>query len=276
MSIVESTHWYVYKGGWSQGPFTVDQVRHMYAAAWISRVDRVGNSKQGPWQPLHVMLDLTQVAPDAIAPPPDAIWEISAPRFQGSQPVSYGMLQMIAAAGNLKPTDSIRHVGETRWRKAGDFPGIFGGPRAWCTACGAEADPDDRRCPVCHASQPDFEPSMATFALVCGVAASVWGIVATAAVTSAALRRTTILDVAVDEYFPHVFAVFLGPSGLLAVLGVTLARLTRHDIRSGRSAPVQLLRAEKAETLGWVTLLALAMIAVAVAAYTVAHFRVRL
>lgn len=272
MSLVETTHWYVRKHGWTQGPFTRDQVRHMYATSLISREDRVAGSKSGPWLPLHTVTELGD-EPQLAPPPSDAVWEIASSRFQGSQPVSYGMLQMIAAAGKLVPSDLIRRTGDAQWRQARDFPGIFGGPRAWCTACGAEIDPESQSCPQCGAHQPNFEPSMASFALTCGVLAWVWSIVATISVVVLALRRTTILGIAVDQKFPQVFAVALPPAVMFMALAVMLSRMARSDIRQGRSSPAHLLHAIYAEWLGWAAGLLLALIVVAITAFSIAHFQ---
>jgi len=274
MSLAEPIYWYVRKAGWTQGPFQRDQILHMYATSWISRVDRVANSPDGPWSPLHTVLGLGE-QPDTAPPPTDAVWEIASQQFHGSQPVSYGMLQMIAAAGKLGPADLIRRVGDARWQPAASFAGVFGGPRAWCTACGFEVDPDWRICPHCQARQPAFEPSLATFAFTCGVVACVWSVVATITVIALALRRATILGVALDEDFPEAFAIFLAPAAMCAILAVTLARLARRTIREGRSAPAHLPRAITGEWLGWTACLGLTLVAVAVTAFGVAHFQIR-
>jgi len=272
MSLIEITHWYVRKNGWTQGPFTCDQVRHMYATALISRVDQVARSNSGPWLPLYTVSELRE-APQTAPEISDAVWEIASSRFHGSQPVSYGMLQMIAAAGRLGPADLIRRTGDAHWQQARNFPGIFGGPRAWCTACGAELDPESPSCTKCGAHQPTFEPSMASFALTCGLLAWVWSLVATSSVVMLAMRRVTILGFAVDQIFPQAFAVVLPPAVMFMVLAVILARMARTEIREGRASPAHLTHACHAEWLGWSAGLLVALIIVAVTAFSVAHFR---
>lgn len=274
MSLIESTHWYVRKQGWTQGPFTRDQIRHMYANSLISRVDRVATSAAGPWLALYTVPDFAEEQGSPL-PSDDAIWEIASPRFHRTQPVSYGMLQMIAAAGKLDRADLIRRAGDERWVSAGTYPGIFGGPRGWCTACGFELQPEEGICPHCGARQPTYEPSMATFAFACGVIACVWTVVAAVMVVALALRRAVILGVAVDERFPEAFAILLAPAVMCALFAVMFGRTARAAISAGRSAPVHLPHATYGERLGWAACLALSAIAIAAAAFAAAHFRPR-
>jgi hypothetical protein len=274
MTLIETTHWYVRKRGWTQGPFTREQIRQMYATSLISRIDRVANSQAGPWLPLHAIRELGgEQEPTLLPHESEDDWEIASPGLPRSQPVSFGMLQMLAASGKLAPADLVRRLGDVGWRPASDFPGIFGGPRGWCTACGAAIEFETRTCPTCSAHQPAFEPSMASFALTCGAVAWIWTIVATASVVSLALRRFTILGVAVDEHFPQVFAVVLAPAALLVVWAIILGRVARTAVREGRSAPVHLSHAVRGEWLGWTACLLLALVVVAVTAFSVAHFR---
>jgi hypothetical protein len=275
MSLIESTHWYVRKQGWTQGPFTRDQIRHMYASSLISRVDRVATSAAGPWLALRTVPDFID-GQDSPPPSDDAIWEIASPRFHGAQPVSYGMLQMMAAAGKLDRGDLIRRGGDAPWVHAGTFPGIFGGPRGWCTACGFEVQPDHGICQHCRARQPAYEPSMATFAFCCGIVACVWSVVAASTVVALALRRTVILGVAVDEKFPEAFAILLAPAVMCAALAVIFGRTARTAIIAGRAAPVHLPHATYGERLGWIACLALSAIVIAATAFAVAHFQSRL
>lgn len=114
---------------------------------------------------------------------------------------------------------------------------------------------------------------MASFALTCGVLAWVWSLVATISVVVLAMRRTTILGIAVDQKFPQVFAVALPPAVMFMALAVMLSRMARSDIRQRRSSPAHLLHAIYAEWLGWAAGLLLALIVVAITAFSIAHFQ---
>lgn len=274
MALVTPKHWYVRKQGWTQGPFTSAQIRQMYATSLISKVDRIAPSTAGPWLTLQTVPDFANEQ-GASPASNDAVWEIASPRFHGAQPVSYGMLQMIAAAGKLDRGDLIRRADDTRWRRAGEFAGVFGGPRGWCTACGFEVQPDQGVCGHCRARQPAYEPSMAMFAFSSGMIACVWSIVATSTVVALALRRTVILDVPVDEKFPEVFAILLAPAVMLAVLAVMFGSMARAAIVAGRSAPAHLPHATYGERLGWAACLVLLAIVIAATAFSVGHFRAR-
>lgn len=266
--------WYVRKGGWVQGPFTEGLVRHMYATAWIGAVDRVSTEPGGPWRELRNFPQLLDEVGDASGERAKASgWEIASPTLRGTCSVEIGMLQMFAAAGRLRPSDLVRRLPDGEWQPARLVDGVFGGRRAWCTACNAAIGNDRSRCGSCGAIQPDYEPSLAAVGLVCGVVAFIWTIVAFVAVALVAARRATVLGIAMDQWFPQVFALTLVASLWLAIVAVVLGQKSLAAVRSGRSAPADAGQASLSLTLGWLTLGCLVLIGVGVSAFSLPYFR---
>lgn len=272
MSPTDPTFWYVRKPGWVSGPYTRDQIRHMYATGLISKGDRVATNESGPWKPIHTVPDLISEG-EQVPPQADAVWEIASDQYRGPQPVSFAILKMLAATGSLSPADCIRRDGGP-WQRADSVPGLFDGSRAWCTACGCALDTPQGVCPQCGAPQPVFEPSTATFALTCGAVACVWSVVGTATVIALAVRRDMILGVAMDENFPQAFAIALAPAAMCAILAVTLGRVARQAMYDRRSAPTHRPFAVWGERLGWAAWLGLTIVGVAVTFFSMAYFRI--
>lgn len=267
--------WYVLKNGWVQGPFTASLVRQMYATAWIGAVDRVAPDPGGPWRELRTYTVLTDESCGDTAPGHNACgWEIASPSFSGVGPVEIGMLQMFAAAGRLRPTDLVRRLPDGDWHPARSVDGVFGGRRAWCTACNRALGENRRRCESCGAMQPDFEPSLATLALVCGVVAAAWMIVAFVVVAVLATRRATVLGAAMDQSFPQAYVLTLVAPTWLAVVAALLGQRSLAAVRAGRSAPADAGQASVARVLGWATLGCLLLIGVGVTAFSFPYFRV--
>jgi hypothetical protein len=267
--------WYVRKNGWVQGPFTESLVRQMYATAWIGAVDRVAPDPGGPWRELRTHATLTDEAGSEAAPR-HAIsgWEIASTTFRGTGPVEVGMLQMFAATGRLRPTDHVRRLPDGEWQTARSVDGVFGGRRAWCTACNMALGGNRRKCDSCGAIQPDFEPSLALVALVCGVLAAAWVLVAFVVVTVLATRRATILGAAMDQSFPQAYILTLVAPTWLAVMAAWLGQRSLDAVRTGRSAPADAGQASVARVLGWATLGCLLLIGVGVTAFSFPYFRV--
>ena len=119
--------WYVRKNGWVQGPFTSSLMRHMYATSWVGAVDRVATAPGGPWRELRNVMDLAGESADEQPQPVEGGWEVASPLLRLGQPVKFGMLQIYAAAGKLKPTDLVRQLPDGDWQPAGKVEGVFGG-----------------------------------------------------------------------------------------------------------------------------------------------------
>jgi len=264
--------WYVRKNGWLQGPFSPALVRQMYASAWIGAVDRVGRSRTGPWQEVREVPELTAAGGDERSLAPADGWEVASPLLSIGQPVEFGMLQMFAAAGRLRPNDLVRRLPDGPWVPARLVGGVFGGRRVWCTACNAALDGDADACAACGAAQPGYEPSLATVALFCGVVAIIWYWIAIFAVTTLAVFHGRIYDVDLTENFPGAYLLTLAPSFWLATLAVWFGSQAVRDVRAGRIAPADASPASKAATLGWLTLGLLLLAAVAVVAFALPFF----
>lgn len=270
-----AAYWFVRKSGWVQGPLTLDALRHMYAAGWVLAVDSVATVAAGPWREARECSELVGLDNDA----PDAAtgnaagaeWEFASSAVACSEPVTFAMLQMLAASGRLRPSDLVRQGPSGDWQRAHQVAGVFGGRRAWCTACGRALEGDAAVC-SCGAPQPEYEPSLATVSMVCGLVAPLLfgGVVAT--VTWLAWRGSTVFDVPLAERFPAVFAVTLAPVAFLAGLAVALGKITMTSIGVGRVAPSDLGAAQTGFWLGITTSVLLVFAAVAIFFYSLAYF----
>ncbi|MCE9629120.1 MAG: hypothetical protein K8S94_00165 [Planctomycetia bacterium] len=184
------------------------------------------------------------------------------------------MLQMYAARGLLQPHDLVRRLPDGTWQAARSVEGVFGGRRSWCMACSKTLGADLAVCKSCGAVQPGYETSLATVALVCGLIAFVWHIIAFLAITALAARRATVFGYAMDESFPHAFALTLVGPLLLAVVAVVCGHDALSAVSLGRAAPADADFATKGMVLGRATLGALLLIAVGVVAFSLPYFRV--
>lgn len=266
--------WYIRKSGWVQGPFTSSMLRQMYATAWIGSMDNVSNEPAGPWRKVRDFPELSDQPCAASPQPSDAIgWEIASPTFRGAEPVEIGMLQMFAAAGRLRPNDLVRRVPDGEWQPARRVEGIFGGRRTWCTACNAALGGNRRICRACGAAQPDYEPTLAMVAVVCGVVAFTWTLVAFGAVTALAARQATVFGVAMDQSFPRAYVLTLVAPLWLAVAAAVLGNQSVSAVRAGRSSPIDGGPASAGMLFGWSTLGLLLLIVVGVTAFSLPYFR---
>lgn len=274
MSATCPFNWYVRKSGWVQGPYTGDQIRSMYALTWLGPSDRVSEHQKGPWRPLRSCLTLIASSePPAADGVPRARWEIASGSIGVDQPVEIGMLQILAAAGRLRLDDRVREVPGGTWIPARLVEGVFGGRRAWCSACGQRLADNRRNCHACGAVQPDYEPSLATVAFVCGILGFAWYAIAFVAVTMLAINRSTVYGVAIDARFPQVHAICLMPALWLAAVAVVVGRMASIAIQSGRSAPADAGQARIGTWLGWATVALLTLTGVGIAAYSAGSFR---
>jgi hypothetical protein len=264
--------WYVRKNGWVQGPFSPTLVRQMYSSAWIGAVDRVGRSRTGPWEEVREVPELRSAAAEEGFPAPADGWEVASPLLSMDQPVEFGMLQMFAAAGRLRPNDLVRRLPDGVWERAGHVGGIFGGRRVWCTACGASLDGHGGACAACGAAQPGYEWSLADVAMFCGVVGCLWYWIALFAVTMPAIFHGRIYDVELTENFPGAYLLAFSPSFWLAVLAVWFGRVAVKDVRAGRAAPAEASPASTGLALGWFTLGLLLLATVAVVAFSLPFF----
>lgn len=271
----ESAYWFVRKSGWVQGPLTLDALRHMYAAGWVLAVDSVATATAGPWREARECSELRggdhEVADAPAVGMAGAEWEFASSAVACSEAVSFAMLQMLAASGRLRPKDLVRQLPGGDWQQAQQVAGIFGGRRAWCTACGRALEGDATAC-SCGAPQPEYEPSLAAVSMVCGGVALLLfcGVVAT--VTWLAWRGSTVFDVPMAERFPAVFGVALAPVAFLAALAVAVGKITMTSIDFGRAAPSDLGAARTGFWLGTVSIVLLVLAAVAIFFYSLAFF----
>lgn len=274
MSATSKPVWYFRKNGWVQGPFKAELVRQMYATSWIGAVDRVSSDPDGPWRELRDIPEL--VAQDASEAPSSRTdgWEIASPLLPSGKPVELGILQILAASGRLGPNDLVRRLPDGDWEPARLVEGVFGGRRSWCMACGMSLGNDRRSCATCGAGQPDYEPSLATVAFVCGLVAFAWHVVASIAVTTLAARRATVFGFAMEESFPQAFVLTLIAPFWLAIVAVVLGHGALRAVRSGRSTPADSGQATAGLILGWVTLALLLLTAVGIVAFSLPYFRV--
>lgn len=267
-------YWFVRKAGWVQGPMRLESLRHMYAAGWVHALDLVAKSVSGPWCEARECSDL-QGNVDAFPPngaeTASADWECASATVACAAPVTFAMLQMLAAAGRLRPSDLVRHVPDGEWDQARRVGGIFGGKRAWCAACGRALEGGVGRC-RCGAPQPEYEASLAHVALVCGGLAAVLFSVVVVMVPWLGWRGAVVLDVAISEKFPQVFAVTLAPVALLATMAVVLDRMTLKAIEVGRVAPGERSTANVGLWLGVATCIALLLATVAIGFFSLAYF----
>lgn len=269
-------YWFVRKAGWVQGPLRLESLRHMYAAGWVHSLDHVATTVSGPWCEARECPDLhTQV--DALADPPDgtetasADWEFASAAVACAAPVTFAMLQMLAAAGRLLPGDLVRHMPDGEWEQARRVGGIFGGQRAWCAACGRALEGNWSRC-RCGAPQPEYEASLANLALVCGGLAAVLFFVVVFLVTWLGWRRAVVLDVVISEKFPQVFAVSLAPVAFLATMAVIVGRKTLKALGVGRVAAGDRSAAWLGLWLGVATWIMLLLATVAIGFFSLAYF----
>lgn len=277
MSTSLQPFWYVRKNGWVQGPFTEDLMRRMYAVSSVGAVDLVARDKTGPWHELRKFSELTDGnvdgALEAALPLSAEGWEVASSNLPRG-PFELGMLQMSAARGQLQPHDLVRRLPNGTWQAARTVEGVFGGRRSWCMACGNPLGANLSVCKACGAAQPDYETSLATVALVCGLVAFAWHLVAFLAVTALAARRATIFGYAMEESFPQAYALTLVAPLWLAFVAVISGNGALKAIRSGRSAPADAEHATTGMILGWTTLGALLLIGVGVVAFSLPYFRV--
>lgn len=265
--------WYVRKNGWVQGPFTGSLVRHMYATSWVGATDRVSQSPEGPWQELRQFMELVDENAEETQPRVAGGWEVASPLLPSGQPVEFGMLQMFAAARRLMPSDLVRQLPDGGWRPARQIKGVFGGRRFYCTACGTSLGSDIRACPSCGAVQPDYELSLATVTLVCGILAMAWYMIAIGTVTVLAIQQATIYGIAFDEHFPQAYLLSLMPSFWLSIVALWLGGWACEAVRTGRSSPADTETLTLSAKLGWATLALLLLTAVAVVAFSLPFFR---
>lgn len=274
MSTLLEPVWYVRKNGWVQGPFTASLMRQMYATSWLGAVDRVASEQAGPWRELREFPDLLNQEPGGLPQPVAGGWEIASPLLPSATPVELGMLQMFAAAGRLRPNDLVRRLPNGEWQPAQLVEGVFGGRRAWCMACGTPLGNDPQVCQTCRATQPDYEPSLATVSLVCGLVAFAWTVVALLAVTTLAMRRATVFEYAMDESFPQAYALTLVAPLWLAIAAAVLGHGAISAVRSGRSTPADSGQATMGLILSWGTLFLLLLTGIGVVAFSLPYFRV--
>lgn len=269
-------YWFVRKAGWVQGPLRLESLRHMYASGWVQALDLVANTVTGPWCEARACSGL-QGDVDALADPPggaepaSADWEFASATVACSTPVTFAMLQMLAAAGRLRPSDLVRHLPDGDWGPARGIGGIFGGQRAWCAACGRALGADGARC-QCGAPQPEYEGSLANVALVCGGLSAVLFSAVVVLVTWLGWRGAVVLDVAISEKFPQVFAVTLAPVAFLATMAVILGRTTLHAMGVGRVAPGDRSAASLGLLIGVATSIMLLLSTVAIGFFSLAYF----
>jgi hypothetical protein len=266
--------WYVRKNGWVQGPFTADLMRRMYEMSWLGAVDRVASRPNGPWSALRDFPELLNEGGTDSATQPREGWEIASPLLPSQTPIELGMLQMFAAAGRLRQNDLVRKLPDGEWQPARLVEGVFGGRRSWCTACSSPLGNDRKTCSACGAVQPDYEPSLATIALVCGLVAFAWDVLALLTITTLAVRRSTVFGFAMEESFPQAFLLMLVTPLWLAIVAVTLGHSALRAVRSGRSRPADSGSATIGMILGWVTLGLLLLTGVGVVAFSLPYFRV--
>ena len=266
--------WYIRKSGWVQGPFTQALVRHMYATSWLGAIDRISTSPTGPWREVRQFPEIMRELPGGYLPPAERGWEVASPTLVYKQPVEFGMLQIFAAAGRLRPKDLVRRLPDGPWQPAEAVEGVFGGRRGWCTACGASLGSRTGPCPSCEAAQPDYDPSLARVAFVAGVVALAWYWIALVVVTVLAFKRMTVWGIALDEQFPLAFLLSLIPSLWLACVAALLGGWASESVRRGRASPADLDVAAMGITFGWSTLALLLLTAVAVVAFSLPYFGV--
>ena len=273
MSTALQPFWYVRKNGWVQGPFTGDLMRRMYAVSSVGAVDLVARDKTGPWHELRTFSELTD---GCIAEAPIATaegWEVASSNLPRG-PFELGMLQMSAARGLLQPHDLVRRLPDGTWQAARTVEGVFGGRRSWCMACGNPLGANLTACEACGAAQPGYETSLATVALVCGLIAFAWHLIAFLAVTALAARRATVFGYAMEESFPQAYALTLVAPLWLAIVAVVCGHGALSAVRLGRSSPADADFATKGIFLGWATLGVLVLIGVGVVAFSLPYFRV--
>lgn len=271
-----SPHWFVRKAGWVQGPLTIESLRHMYAAGWVQSLDAVASDAAGPWCEARACEALQGQIPRAGEPPVEtdaaaADWEFASTTAACTEPVTFAMLQMLAAAGRLRPNDLVRRMPNGEWEPARKVAGIFGGQRAWCAACGRALNESGKHC-RCGAPQPDYEPSLSNISLVCGGLAAVLLPVIIALVTGLAWRGIVIMDVVISDQFPYVFAVMLAPVAFLASIALVLGRITIVAIGLGRVAPKARSAATAGFWLGVATWISLLLAAVSITFFSIAYF----
>lgn len=269
-------YWFVRKAGWVQGPLRLESLRHMYASGWVHALDLVAKTVSGPWCEARECPDL-QGHVDASADPAGGSetvltdWEFASATVACTAPVTFAMLQMLAAAGRLRPSDLVRHVPDGDWGPARSVGGIFGGQRAWCAACGRALEGDGARC-ECGAPQPEYEASLANVALVCGGLSGALFSIVVVLVTWLGWRGAVVLDVAILEKFPQVFAVTLVPVAFLATMAVVLGRTTLHAMRVGRVAPGDRSAASLGLWMGVATWIMVLLATVAIGFFSLAYF----
>ena len=273
MSTALQTFWYVRKNGWVQGPFTGDLMRRMYAVSSVGAVDLVARDKTGPWHELRKFSELTDGYIADASPVTAEGWEVASSDLPPG-PVELGMLQMYAARGILQPHDLVRRLPDGTWQAAGTVEGVFGGRRSWCMACSNPLGVNLAACKVCGAAQPGYETSLATVAMVCGLIAFIWHLIALLAVTTLAARRATVFGYAMEESFPQAFALTLVGPLWLALVAVVCGHGALSAVRLGRSSPADAGFATKGMILGWATLGMSILIGVGVVAFSLPYFRV--
>lgn len=269
-------YWFVRRGGWVQGPLTRESIRHMYASGWVLSLDMIANAATGPWKEARDCLELRDPADMAGASGSGAAavpaeWEFVSATVPCTEPVTFAMLQLLAAAGRLRPGDPVRRRPDGDWGPAMAVGGVFGGPRAFCPACGRKLSDIDRVCP-CGAPQPEYEPSLAEVGLVCGGVAVVLLPLIIGTVTWLAWRQAVVFDIAMSEGFPQVFAVLLAPIGFLAAIAIVFGQAAISSVNLGRAAPSDRRSATAAVWLGVACWISLLLTAVAVVAFSLAYF----
>jgi hypothetical protein len=117
-----------------------------------------------------------------------------------------------------------------------------------------------------------YEASLANVALVCGGLSAVLFSIVVVLVTWLGWRGAVVLDVAISEKFPQVFAVTLAPVSFLATMAVVLGRTTLKAMGVGRVAPGDRGAASVGLWTGIATWIMVLLAMVAIGFFSLAYF----
>lgn len=212
-----SAAWHTRRNGWVQGPFSLQQMRRMRDMGWLSRIVSVSVDMLY-WRPAGDFAVIWNDDPPKETPPPMSPepWRYSANGREAPERVTFGMLQVMAAVGDLSPEQLVWRDGMVAWRRAGSIRGLFGGPTEWCSACDAHFPRTALHCPSCGRPQQPYDASHRDIILPCG-----------------------ILGVCLFPFVP------------LWIVTLYLARRDREAIERGRVDPAGWESARIGEFLGW-------------------------
>lgn len=184
---------------------------------WLSRIVPVSVDMLH-WRPAGDFAVIWNDDPPKEAPPPVSPepWRYFVNGRESPERITFGMLQVMAAVGDLSPEQLVWRDGMSEWRRAGSIRGLFGGPTEWCPACDAHFPRTATHCPACGRPQQSYDASHRDIILPCGI-----------------------------------LGVCLFPLVPLWAVTLSLSRTDRRAIELGRVDPAGWESARIGELLGW-------------------------